>query len=119
MIQFINIFFIVLSIFVLIYFLKVFLSNKRANLFLEFLFLGIYSLVIILFLFPNILVLIERVLGINSAINFFVYLSIFVLFLIVYSFYNKLEKQRIEITKLTREIAILNVKHKVGTSKKN
>lgn len=68
----------------------------------------------ILFMFPQILRTIEDILGIQSAINFFIYLSIFILFLISYTLYQKSEKQRIEITKLVREISYLknnNEKH--------
>lgn len=98
--------FSIMSFFVLAYLLYNFKTKKRRHLGIEFLFIGVYGLVLLLFIFPNILYTIERVLGIPSAINFFVYLSIFVAYLILFLLYTKSEKQRQEITELSRQIAL-------------
>jgi len=108
--EFISSFFIILSLIVLVYLIYTFKSKSRIHLLIELLFLGVYSLILIIFLFPQILNIFENIFGINSAINFFIYLSIFMLFFIVYYLYNEKEKQRIEITKLVREIAYLKAK---------
>lgn len=111
MIDFINLFFILLSIVVLGYFTySFFVSKKRMSILAELFFIGVYILAMIFFLFPQILTEIENIFGIQSAINFFIYLSIFTIFFIIYMLYNKTEIQRIEITKLTREIAYLKRK---------
>lgn len=102
----ISIIFIIMSVFVIGYLLISFRSEKRTHLGIEILFVGIYGLVLLLFLFPQVLRTIERTLGIVSAINFFVYLSIFVAYLLLFMLYTKSEKQRQELTELTRKIAL-------------
>ena len=105
--EFISIFFILLSIVVIGYVLYSAFHGKRVHLLFELFFLGAYCFVALIFLFPQILRVIENVLGIQSAINFIIYLSIFVAYFLLLLFYNKTEEQRQEITKLTREIALL------------
>ncbi|MDA3855179.1 MAG: DUF2304 domain-containing protein [Candidatus Woesearchaeota archaeon] len=105
--EFITIFFTVMSVVVLGYLFKIFKSNKRLPIILELFYVGAYGFVFTVFLYPNILTIIENILGIQSAINFVVYLSIFVSYLIIFLLYTNKEKQREEITKLTREIAYL------------
>lgn len=82
-------------------------TSKRIPILLELFFLGIYGFVMLVFLFPNILPIIEDLLGIQSAINFILYLSIFISYLLLFLLYKKLEDRREDITKLTREIAYL------------
>lgn len=113
--DFITIFFIALSLVVLFYFIFLIAKGVRIHLFFELFFIFAYGLVVVIFLFPGILSFIEKTLGIQSAINFLVYLSIFVAYFLIFLFYTKTEKQRQEITKLTREIALLN---KSSTKKK-
>ena len=105
--EFITIFFTVMSVFVLFYLVKIFKSNKRLPIILELFYIGAYGFVFLVFLYPPVLSIIENVLGIQSAINFVVYLSIFISYLIIFMLYTHKEKQREEITKLTREIAYL------------
>lgn len=107
MIEFTTIFFTVLSIIMIVYVIFSFRNNKRNHILQEIFFLAIYGISLLLFLFPDLLEVIEKVLGIQSAINFGIYLSIFLLFSIVFMLYKKSEEQRIEITKLTREISYL------------
>jgi hypothetical protein len=90
------------------YVIKVFKTQKRTKLLLELFFLGFYFIIALLFAFPGFLPWIEATLGISSAINFFVYLAIFVAYVLLLSLYKKIEKQRMEITALTREISYLH-----------
>lgn len=105
--EFISVFFILLSIFVLVYLVYSFKAEKKLSKIWDILFFGIYGAVFIIFVYPPVLNVLENILGIQSAINFVVYLSIFVLFFLVYFMYHKVEAQRVEITKLVREIALL------------
>lgn len=107
--DFISVFFTFLSLITLLYILYILKKLKRLPLIYEIFFLGVYIIILLLFLFPNILDLIQNTFGINSAINFIIYLSIFILYFIVFILYKKTEDQRVEITKLVREIAYINV----------
>ena len=103
----ISIFFIIMSIVVLAYLLYSFKTQKRTHILIEVFYLAAYSFVLAIFVYPDLLKIIETTFGIDSAINFFVYLSIFIAYAIVYYLYQKSEKQREEITKLVREISYL------------
>lgn len=105
--NFITIFFGLMSLFVFLYIFYIFKTNKRLSLLLEVFYLGIYGIMIFISIFPKILKKIEQILGLSSAINFIVYFSIFVSYLLILMLYRKTEKQRIEITKLVREISYL------------
>jgi len=91
----------------LIYLVYSFKETKRIPILLELFFLSIYGFIFLIFVFPQTLDIIERVLGVQSAINFILYLSVFVAYLLVFVLYRKHEDQREEITKLVREIAFL------------
>lgn len=108
--DFISVFFIFLSLIVLMYILYILKKLKRFPLISEIFFLGTYIIILLLFLFPNTLLLIQNTFGINSAINFIIYLSIFILYFIIFILYKKTEDQRVEITKLVREIAYIKKK---------
>jgi len=105
--DFSTIFFILLTLIVISYIIFTFKSNKRFHLVSEIFFILIYIVILVLVIFPNLLKKIEEVFGIQSAINFIVYFSIFVAYFLIFIFYTKTEEQRIEITKLAREIAYL------------
>lgn len=105
--DFITIFFLLMSIVTLGYFIFIFKASKRLPILFELFYIAIYCFVFIIFLYPNILSIIENILGISSAINFIVYLSIFVAYFLIFILYTGKENQRQEITKLTREIAYL------------
>ena len=81
--------------------------QKRINLITEISFLCIYFIFLLVIIFPQSLRWFEKTFGVNSAINFIIYLSIFILFALIFMLYKKSENQRVEITKLTREIAYL------------
>lgn len=101
-----TIFFLILSFFVLIYLVLMFKSKIRVSKLVEVLYLSIYGFVFLIFLYPNTLNIIEKFFGIKSTINFILYFSIFVAYFIIFLLYRKMEAQRIEITKLVREIAL-------------
>lgn len=115
--ELISIFFILMSIIVLAYLILNFHSFNRFPIFIEIFYVGIYVLVLIIFLFPNSLRLIEEIFGVQSAINFVIYLSIFVIYFLFFILYQKQEKQRSDITKLTREIAYLKNKNNKNSQK--
>ena len=105
-----NLILIVFTLIILIYLIRVLVANKRANRLFELLFIGIFGVVLFFSFFPTTISSIENFLGISSLINLFVYISILVIFILIFKLYQKLEKQRIEITKLTRIIAFNNAK---------
>ena len=105
--DFITIFFSFMSIVVVLYIFYLFKSKRRMSIKFELFYIAIYGFVAFIFLFPNTLKFIEKTLGIASALNFIVYLSVFVAYFIIFLLYTKSEQQRQEITALTREIAYL------------
>lgn len=105
--DFISIFFILMSIVVITYMIYLFKTSKRLPVIIEIFYIGVYGFVFLIFLFPELLNIIESIFGIKSAINFFVYLSIFISYFIILVLYKKTEDQRVEITKLNRELAYL------------
>ncbi|MCA9496366.1 MAG: DUF2304 domain-containing protein [Nanoarchaeota archaeon] len=110
--EFISLFFIIISIIAISYIFYILHTSKRISPVIEIFFIGIFALIVTIFSFPEILRYIEKTLGINSAINFIIYLSIFISYLIIFMLYQKSETQRIEITKLTRELSIITKKTK-------
>ncbi len=105
--DFISIFFIIMSIVTISYYFHVFKAQKRLPIIFEVFYVAVFGFVFLVFLYPNILNIIEDVLGIQSAINFILYLSIFVSYFLVFLLYTEKEKQRQQISKLVREIALL------------
>lgn len=100
------IFFVLMSVLVLGYILYIYLSDKRVNTLVEVFFIFIFSFVILILIFPGILRFIEQSFGISSALQFIVYLSIFVSYFLLFVLYKRQETQRSEITKLVRELAL-------------
>lgn len=77
---------------------------------MELFFLAAFGFIFLIFLFPNILNIIEDIFGLDSALNFILYLSIFIAYFAIFLLYKKIEDQRKEITKLVREIALKDKK---------
>lgn len=102
-----TIIFSVLSFSMILYVIYSFSKQKRVHIMHEVFFLTIYGLVLLVFIFPEILDFIENVLGIQSAINFGIYFAIFLVFSLVFMLYKKSEEQRIQISKLNRELTYL------------
>jgi len=89
----------------------------RFHILIEIFFILFYGVILIVFLFPKSLNLFEQFFGINSAIHFFIYLSIFVLYFLMFLFYKKTEEERVQTTKLIREIAYLRREVKILKNK--
>lgn len=102
-----SIFFIIMSVFVLGYIIQTFRTQKRMPIILELFFISAYAFVFMIVLFPNILQIFEQLLGISNALNFIVYTSILVAYFMLFILYQKDEVQRVQISKLNREIGIL------------
>jgi small membrane protein len=62
--------------------------------------------IIIVVLFPNILSLPARLLGIGRGVDVLVYFGIIILFYSIYRIYSKIERLEQEITSLTRASAL-------------
>jgi hypothetical protein len=105
-----NIIFIILSLVVLIYLFYIFKTKKRISILIEFLSLLIYLFIFLYSFFYSFFQNLFSLIGINNPSIFFVYLGIFFLFFICLSLYRITESQRIEITKLVREISFINNK---------
>lgn len=105
--DFLTIFFVTFSLIIILYLYSISKIHKtRVPIFVEIFFIGAYFFVLLIFLFPDFLNVIEVILGIQSAINFIVYLSIFVSYFLIFLLYKKTEDQRIELTRLNREVAL-------------
>lgn len=105
--EFISVFFVMISIIMILYLIYLFHTSKRLPIIFELFSLGVYVFVAIIFLFPSTLKIIEKVFGIQSAINFIVYFSIFVAYFWIFLLYKEKEQHREDISRLTREIAFL------------
>lgn len=66
---------------------------------------AIWSGVIVIALLPGVTGMLSRPLGIGRGVDIIVYLSVIILFYLVFRMYVKAEKNRQEITKLVREMA--------------
>lgn len=113
----ITFFFIILTIFILIYIIYSFKLKSRIPILVEFFFILIYSIVFVILLNPSILNIVEDILNIDSAINFIIYFSIFLSYFIIFLLYRKTEFQREDITKLNTSLAFTN--HKLEKLSKN
>ena len=118
MISLSSVFFIIVSIVVISYFIYIFKNQKKLPVIFEIFFLGVYVMITIIFLFPKSIDFIEQALGIQSAINFITYLSIFVAYFIMFVLFKEKEAHRIEITELNREIALLKDEKDIKNKKK-
>lgn len=67
----------------------------------------IWLAVILLVVFPSTLGHLANITGVGRGVDVIIYLSIIVLFYMVYRNYIKMENMEREITKLVREIAII------------
>lgn len=79
----------------------------------EFIFWSlIWVSVITVSLIPKIIEIISSIVGIGRATDLAVYVSIIILFYLIFKIYVKVESQNQQMTKLVREIAIGHVKKK-------
>ncbi len=91
------------------------LKNRNENT-AEFIFWTmLWVLIVVVALIPEISAYPAKIFGIGRGIDFFVYSSIVALFYLVYRIYSKIEVIEQDITKIVREIAIMNNK---GSKKK-
>ncbi len=110
--DFISFSFLLLTIVVLIYLLVLLKAKKRLPIFIEVFYVFAYFFILLVVLFPSLLNLIEESFGISSALNFLVYLSIFMAYFMILILFKRIEEQRAEISKLVREIALKEKKEK-------
>lgn len=103
---------IIFSVLALIYVLTFLKSRKRLHLIVELFFILFFLGVILIALFPSLAKFFETLLGVNSIVQFITYTSILFAYFIIFMLYQKSETQRVEITKLTREIALLRKNEK-------
>ncbi|MBN1376941.1 DUF2304 family protein [Candidatus Woesearchaeota archaeon] len=99
---------VLVIIFAVYLIVKVIFNFKREKISLsEFIFWEIlWILLIILAVFPRNFNTIAEKIGVSSIFNLIVYISIILLFFLIYKLYIKSEEQREEITKLVREITL-------------
>src|SRR4030042_1549196 len=82
------------------------LKDKSINLF-QFIFCGLLWIgVIVVALVPNITSFFSNLFGIERGIDLAVYLSIILLFYLIFRMYVKVDKIEENVTKVVREIAI-------------
>ncbi len=72
----------------------------------------IWSAIIIIGLFPDLISRLSELVGIGRGTDLAIYVSIIVLFYLMFRLYVKVDSQSHEVTKLVREIAIKDAKSK-------
>ena len=110
MLDFSKLLFLLLCIFILIYLIYIFKTKKRFPILVEVSYIGFYGFIILYTFFYSFFQTIFKKIGISNPSLFFVYIAICLIFLIFLMLYRKTEEQRVEITKLVSEIAIINKK---------
>jgi small membrane protein len=105
---------IIIIIFALFAWSRAMLRLRDGNISIgEFIFWSlIWSFVIIIAIFPDIITGISKLVGIGRGVDLAVYAGVILLFYLMFRLYVKLDVQSRETTKLVREIAIRNVKKK-------
>jgi len=99
--------FIIMSLLVFIYIFNTFRNGRKIAILWELFFLGIYACVFVYALFPNVFGIFEGFFGISNILNFMTYLAIFLAYFLIFLLYQKDETQRVDISKLNRELALL------------
>jgi small membrane protein len=109
-----NIVQILIIIFVLFAWSRAFLRLRGKNISIgEFSFWSfIWLAVIFMDLFPDVISGLSTYLGIGRAVDLLMYVSVILLFYLMFRLYVKMDIQSKELTKLVREIAIKNAKKK-------
>ncbi len=74
--------------------------------------LGIWSGLVFVVFFPDVTTRIAKLVGIGRGIDVIVYISISLLFYLIFRLYVKIEETESEITKLVREISLMDKKKK-------
>ena len=74
--------------------------------------LTIWSGLVFVVFFPSITGLVADVVGIGRGIDVIIYASIGLLFYLIFRLYVKLEETQQDLTKIVRELAIMNKKRK-------
>jgi len=105
---------ILIIIFALFAWSRAMLRLKDKNISLgEFLFWSVLWIAVILIaLFPTLIGDLSQIVGVGRAVDMVVYVSIIVLFYLVFRLYVFVDSKNREITTLVRELAIRDAKHK-------
>ncbi|AEF96958.1 DUF2304 domain-containing protein [Methanotorris igneus] len=82
------------------------IRNRNMNLDEGIFWIFVWTLVVVVLVFPQTLDYLARVLGVGRGVDAIIYLSIVALFYLIYRMYAKMEHLEREITKVVREIAI-------------
>ena len=109
-----NIIQIIIILFVLFAWSRAFLRMRGKNISIgEFSFWSfIWIAVIFMALFPDVVSGLSIMVGVGRAVDLLMYISIILLFYLMFRLYVKMDTQAKETTKLVREIAMKNVKKK-------
>ena len=68
--------------------------------------------IILVAIFPSVISSLSSLLGIGRGVDLAVYISIIVLFYLMFRLYVKMDSQSHELTKMTRELALMSAKKK-------
>lgn len=103
-------FIFLISGFYILFFAIDLVRKERFSAFYFVIFMSVGAFLILLTLFPEIRDFIGKITGISRGADALVYISIIFLFYFVLLLLRKVEKQREEISRLVREIALQNSK---------
>ena len=87
-------------------------KDKKISVFELFFWLAIWFGLVFVVFFPNIVSNIADLLGIGRGIDFILYVSVGVLFYLIFRLYVKIEESQQQITHLVREISLWRKKTK-------
>ncbi|WP_456472454.1 DUF2304 family protein [Methanocaldococcus sp.] len=87
---------------------RIIIQLKKKNIKLDegIFWLFVWTLALFIVIYPTFTSYLASILGVGRGIDVIIYISIIVLFYLVYRLYAKLDKLERDITKIVREIAI-------------
>lgn len=105
---------VILSIFCIFVLFSAFFKFKKRKIPLAqfIIWIIIWGLIFIGVIFPEVTTVLANILNVGRGMDALIYFSIIFLFYIIFQLYLKLEKMNREITKLVKEIALKEKKHK-------
>jgi small membrane protein len=87
-------------------------KDKKINLGELLFWLAIWGVLILVVFFPSVTSYVAEIVGIGRGIDVVVYTSIGLLFYLIFRLYVKLEETEREITRVIREVSLMNKKKK-------
>jgi len=110
--------FIIFSLFVI---LKIIfkIKNEKISIFAGSIWIVLFISIILLVLFPEIMVFLSHIAGVQRGVDLFIYASIILLFYLIFKIFILIETIQQDITKVVREMALLKHEDEKRSEKSN